>query len=412
MKILRIRALLGAPLLLSVTGCFNPEPPRESADTGTSTGIPADDTAQTDGASETGDPVAECGNGIVEGDEACDEGEESATCNADCRAALCGDGYVNQAAGEICDDGNDDPDDGCNTMCMPLDCGDGIVVAPESCDDGNRDQSDACVVCQDAACGDGFTQAGVEECDDGNADDTDDCPSMCIAATCGDGFVLAGGEACDDGNADDSDGCLSSCDEASCGDGFVQAGVEACDDGNADDTDDCLSTCMSATCGDGFVHSGVEECDDANGVPDDGCDSCVLTCGDDCWSDAGCITDEGRCIRFTCTSGADSATACDTCFGWQPVTYDQWMNGGYCGDVIARYRVDHGTTTMCGGPPLCCSNPADCGGTDNAWHFFDGVDNYFVGPCLGCADDINCQFWDDIDNNTYTRITACERPAP
>lgn len=413
MTSLRFGSLVAASLLLPLVGCFDPPPADDTTTSSTGPGVGTTaDSGTADDTTNSGEPLPECGNGVVESGEACDAGGESATCNDDCTAAECGDGIVNPTAGEICDDGNLAPDDGCNAMCMPFDCGDGLVVAPEQCDDANRDQTDGCVACQAATCGDGFVQAGVEGCDDANADDTDDCPSTCATAYCGDGFVQAEIEECDDANADDGDGCLSSCLAASCGDGFVQAGIEGCDDANLDDTDDCPSTCLPASCGDGFVLAGVEECDDANGVPDDGCDACSLTCGDDCWSDAGCLTDAGRCIRFTCTDGASSATACDTCFGWQPITYDQWLApgpAGYCGDVIARYRVAEGTNTKCGDPVMCCSDPAGCGGGDNAWHFSNGVNNYYVGPCLGCAGDTNCTFWNDIDNGDYTRITACER---
>lgn len=43
------------------------------------------------------------GDGVVQAGEDCDTRGESATCNADCTAALCGDGVVNAAAGEACD---------------------------------------------------------------------------------------------------------------------------------------------------------------------------------------------------------------------------------------------------------------------------------------------------------------------
>jgi len=48
-----------------------------------------------------------CGNGIVEdAAELCDPGPggDTATCDSDCTPAICGDGYVNHAAGEECDD--------------------------------------------------------------------------------------------------------------------------------------------------------------------------------------------------------------------------------------------------------------------------------------------------------------------
>jgi len=138
-------------------------------------------------------------------------------------------------------------------------------------------------------------------------------------------------------------------------------------------------------------------------------------CGDDCWGDDGCKTDAGRCIRFTCTPGDSSKTACETCFGWKPVSYDQWMKQGYCADVSAKYRSVHQYETRCGPvgevmtAPICCSTPETCGSGDAAWHFHDGNSNHVVGPCLGCMDVDNCSQWDVVDDGTYSRITACER---
>jgi len=49
-------------------------------------------------------PLATCGNGIVDPFEECDAGgEESAICDLDCTTAHCGDGYLNEAAGECCE---------------------------------------------------------------------------------------------------------------------------------------------------------------------------------------------------------------------------------------------------------------------------------------------------------------------
>ena len=45
-----------------------------------------------------------CGNGIVEGTEQCDDwGATTYFCEHDCTTPVCGDGYVNEAAGESCD---------------------------------------------------------------------------------------------------------------------------------------------------------------------------------------------------------------------------------------------------------------------------------------------------------------------
>jgi cysteine-rich repeat protein len=130
------------------------------------------------------------------------------------------------------------------TTTPAAECGNGVLEGDEECDDGNDDDSDECTsLCKPATCGDGFVQAGVEECDDGNDDDSDECPTSCKPAFCGDGFVQAGVEECDDANDDDTDACVGACKLATCGDGFVQAGVEDCDDGDDDDADECSNAC-------------------------------------------------------------------------------------------------------------------------------------------------------------------------
>ncbi len=65
-----------------------------------------------------GSIVAVCGNGSVEGTEACDDMGESATCDDDCTLAECGDGVLNVTAGEECDDGNTADGDGCESDCL------------------------------------------------------------------------------------------------------------------------------------------------------------------------------------------------------------------------------------------------------------------------------------------------------
>src|SRR5690606_13974991 len=155
--------------------------------------------------------------------------------------------------------------------CVAATCGNGEVDPDEECDDGNDDDEDACLTsCVEASCGDGFVHAGEEECDDGNDDDSDDCPSTCTVARCGDGFVHAGEEECDDGNESDADECLSSCKKPVCGDGVVE-GPEECDDGNTSSSDDCTIACKRPACGDGYVHTSEEECDDGNTAFGDGC---------------------------------------------------------------------------------------------------------------------------------------------
>ena len=63
-------------------------------------------------------PFGICGNGTVDGTEACDDAGESATCNRDCTLAVCGDGQTNGTAGETCDDMNTNDGDGCSASCQ------------------------------------------------------------------------------------------------------------------------------------------------------------------------------------------------------------------------------------------------------------------------------------------------------
>jgi len=225
-----------------------------------------------------------CGNGAIEPafDEECDEGEgngDAAACTEECQLSVCGDGLVRSGV-EECDLGALNSDEGdCTLNCTIKECGDGIVQSGEACDDGSfnrwppNGQGGCSIYCVNLPeCGNGAVEEG-EACDDGNADDEDGCLSTCISSSCGDGLVQEGVEECDDGNSADDDLCPSTCLYAKCGDGFVHEGVEECDDSNDDNNDACLSVCLHAKCGDGLVHAGVEECDDGNLDPSDGCNA-------------------------------------------------------------------------------------------------------------------------------------------
>ncbi|MDQ2645622.1 MAG: DUF4215 domain-containing protein [Myxococcota bacterium] len=156
--------------------------------------------------------------------------------------------------------------------CVGMACGNGALDGDEECDDGNENDYDDCTsLCEAPICGDGLKRLGEEECDDGNDDEHDDCTNDCKRAVCGDGLVQEGFEECDDGNDEEHDECLSSCKSASCGDSVVQDSVEECDDGNDDDGDLCTTSCRRAICGDRLVQRDVEECDDGNENDGDGC---------------------------------------------------------------------------------------------------------------------------------------------
>ena len=106
---------------------------------------------------------AVCGDGHIQANvESCDTGQESATCNADCSVAACGDGKFNPSAAEVCDlgDKNGDYNSGCNANCSGPGkvCGDGVVDAPEEkCDIHVALANAACAAgCQMMVCMNGF----------------------------------------------------------------------------------------------------------------------------------------------------------------------------------------------------------------------------------------------------------------
>lgn len=172
-------------------------------------------------------------------------------------------------------------------------CGDGIVNGNEQCDDGNNSNNDACLNdCTNASCGDGYLWFGIEECDGdqpklcqtengylGNQSCNLDCKwGECISfESCGDGIVN-GSEQCDEGE-NNGKTCTpeygSSCNYCSenctletlqgpyCGDG-VKNGSEECDgtDGVISGENFCVVNCKlipiydgPSTCPEGMVKS-------------------------------------------------------------------------------------------------------------------------------------------------------------
>jgi cysteine-rich repeat protein len=235
---------------------------------------------------------ARCGDGILDSNEQCDDGNRASgdgctsICQLECYALcgtcstptpcvsvpVCSDHHLSD--GEACDDGNQISGDGCagdckaiepgwrcpvvGRRCVPI-CGDGRVVGPEKCDDGNAIAGDGCSeICivepSGARCGDGFIQ-GAEECDNG-ADNNDayygGCTADCrFGGFCGDGMVN-GMEQCDRGTAlntagyGDKDGCSSGCFFPHfCGDAIVDPSEEQCDFGpnNGASGQACTSQC-------------------------------------------------------------------------------------------------------------------------------------------------------------------------
>jgi hypothetical protein len=96
--------------------------------------------------------AAHCGDSVRDTGEQCDQGGDTATCDGDCTTVQCGDGYINPAAGEQCEEGGVDTAT-CDRDCTFPVCGDGLVneAAGEQCDVG----IDSCLggtTCIDCRC--------------------------------------------------------------------------------------------------------------------------------------------------------------------------------------------------------------------------------------------------------------------
>lgn len=193
--------------------------------------------------------IVTCGNARIEGDETCDDRNTAAGdgCDASCQ----------REAGWVC------PTVG--SACVSAGCGDGIVAGFEACDDGGRCNGGGDTACTtDADCvaatdGDTCAPRAGDGCsdtcqlEDGYVCATPGAP--CTTTTCGDG-VAEGTEECDDGNMQIGDGCTPFCTRepactggtctAVCGDEVIFA-PETCDDGNTIDGDGCSSTCQEET---------------------------------------------------------------------------------------------------------------------------------------------------------------------
>jgi fibro-slime domain-containing protein len=274
-------SLVGAFAIVAGAGCAGVHPGASSGTGGSSGGggHPGTDAGRPPVDGITTGNLADCGNGVLDPGEACDDGnilpgdgctkicqvENGWNCptagQACVRTQVCGDGMLQSP--EQCDDGNTTPGDGCSATCtvetgyachvpgkpcIPA-CGDGMIIGGEQCDDGNPVSGDGCSA--NCLVEPGATCSGA--------------PSVCTLAVCGNGKVEAG-EACDLGAAlnglfnGDGTGCSKTCTKEPvcrgttgtgathacnpvCGNGNLEAG-EQCDDGNVASGDGCSATCQ------------------------------------------------------------------------------------------------------------------------------------------------------------------------
>ncbi len=218
---------------------------------------------------------------------ACDDGD---LCNGAerCEGARCGSGSA-PPDGTPCDrDGDPATREYCGSrVCAPSRCGDGVVddAAGELCDDANGVHGDGCDECV-------YSCTSATECDDG-----DECSGAeacdAVTHTCAAGTALAEGADCEGGLGRCSGGvcraraCMAAAD---CDDGDRCNGVEACTASgcaagpalDCDDGDACTADRCDALAG--CVHTLI----DADG--DRHAPASLGSCGDDC--------DDGDRTRF------------------------------------------------------------------------------------------------------------------
>lgn len=298
--------------------------------------------------------VMYCSNGVIEGDEVCDDGNlvGGDGCSPDCLSLeICGNGIIDTIAGETCEDGNTVAGDGCSPTCHLEFCGNGVLDASEICDDGNAIAGDNCSPdCLSLeVCGNQYVDIiKGEQCDDGNSIAGDGCGPTCLVETCGNEY-LDPGEVCDDGNLFSGDGCSGDClSEEICGNGYADYGAgEQCDDGNHVDGDGCQGDCMAPICGDGILDPG-EYCDDGNPNDLDGCShlcvpetgyTCTLAnpavcssiCGDGVVAvgAAGEACDDGGTV-----AGDGCSSTCGVEPGWSCQDSPSTCAAVLCGDLI------------------------------------------------------------------------------
>jgi len=297
------------------------------------------------------DPV--CGNGIVEGDEQCDDA--TAGCTAQCTFA-CTNAATDCPTPAACQLAQCTAEHTCASVADTSKenalCGNGMLCRGGACVSIN--------------CGNSIVEPG-EDCDFGAANGANtgceaDCHYSCSGTSCDDNEACNGVETCVPITVGSSNGfkCMA---------GTAEQNATPCGTNQI-----CINAvCTAAQCGDSYV-TGTEECDDGNATAGDGCETnCMWTClGSDPTRDctpADACAGQGTCgTNHTCSAGTalPDNTACGT-GGYckmgvctQPVCGNGTLEPGeVCDDGMANGTPLSGCKANC--TYVCVNAATDCG---------------------------------------------------
>jgi cysteine-rich repeat protein len=314
----------------------------------------------------------------------------------------CGNGLIEP--GEACDDSNTAPGDGCDASCEIESgwtcngqpsvcqlCGNGVIEGTEACDDSNTAPGDGCdAACQVEAgwtcngqpsvcqlCGNGIIE-GTETCDDSNTVGGDCCAADCTlevaGSSCDDGLFCNVGETCG-GAGTRGGGGPNACDDG------VGCTADACDE--ADDA--CLNTPDDAACDDGAFCNGTETCDAVS--------DCQAGTPVDCSDGVGCTVD-------ACNEGTDS---CDNTANDALCTDPLFCNGTETCDAVNDCQA--GTPVDCDDADICTDDACN-EGTDQCDNIFDPTNDPSCEPAV-CGNGL-VEGTEGCDDNNTSPDDGCD----
>lgn len=342
-----------------------------------------------------GQPSSEiCNSGII-----CPSGTKCAAAQAVCLVNDCGDGIVDP--NETCDDGNIIDGDGCAHDCKKEGCGNGVVDPGEDCDppgSATASGTPCSASCKFEVCGNRVIDPDTnEQCDDGSGNTDTPCtkpaysnpPQTCSNCTtsCTIRTVVGpfcGDHVCDAALGEDITTCSQDC--MGCGNGAIDPGEE-CDSGSGNTDVDCATpaygnppnTCSTCTtsctiktvvgpyCGNMMCDAG----ENFTNCPGDcmGCGNGLVEGSEEC--DDGALNTDTQCTQPAYHNPPLTCTTCTTSCMKDTVT------GPFCGDNVCS---NNETKTSC---------PADC---------------------VGCGDG-RIETGEDCDNGAANTDQKCAKPA-